>query len=94
MGRVLAATANIFFSLLLGAVALAFVAVQFPEIMQVLLTWASWLADQITGTRLDPKYNVWVMFLIDERQLVFLGFVIVMRILLASITNALGIGDR
>lgn len=98
MGRVIAATASIFFSLILGAVALAAVAVLLPETMETLLKSASWLRDQLTGTGLAPKYNVWVMFLIAEQQLVFMGFVIIMRILLAMLiaagSNAFGLGDR
>lgn len=98
VGRLLAAAANIFLSLLLGAIALAFLAVQFPDIIQTLLNSAGWLRDQVTGTGLDPKYNIWLTFLIDERQLVFLGFVIVMRILLAliigGVAGMLGMGRR
>lgn len=98
MGRVIAATANIFLSLLLGTITLVVVALQFPEIMQQLLYAAGWLTDQITNTGLEPKYNIWLTFLIEDRQFVFLGFVILMRIILASvmpgIRNILGFGHR
>ena len=98
MTRVLGATANIFISFLLGTITLVFVAVQFPEIMQYLLDAAGWLTDQITNTGLEPKYNIWLMFLIEDRQFVFLGFVIMTRIILASVMpgvrNLLGSGRR
>ena len=85
MARVLAATANIFFSLLLGAIALAFVAVQWPGTMEHILNMASGVKDQLTNTGLASKYNVWIKFLIGEQQLVFMGFVIVTRIILAML---------
>ncbi len=85
MARVLAAAGNIFFSLLLGAVALAFVAVQWPEVMEQILTLAAGLKEHLTNTPLASKYNVWIKFLLQEQQLVFMGFVIVTRILLATL---------
>lgn len=88
VGRILGATFTIFFSVILGAVALAFVAVQAPDILQTLLNSAGWVEDRITGTGLDPTYNIWIEFLIDQRQIVFLGFVIVTRVILATIVSA------
>lgn len=85
MTRVLVAAGNIFFSLLLGAVALAFVAVQWPDAMVDLLNFATGVKDHLTNTGLASKYNVWIKFLIQEQQLVFMGFVIVTRILLAML---------
>ena len=84
MTKVIGATLNIFFSIILGAVAFAFVAVQAPELMQdTFFSGASWLREQLTTTDLDPKYNVWVPFLINEPQLVLMGFVIFIRVALA-----------
>ena len=36
----------------------------------------------ITGTSLDPHYNVWIEFLLDDRQLVFMFYVVLARIIL------------
>jgi len=83
VARVLAAAGNIFFSLLLGALALAFTAVQFPDTMDQIINIASGVKDYLTNTGLATKYNVWVKFLLSEQQLVFMGFVIITRILLA-----------
>lgn len=98
MGRVLVAAINIFLSLIFGAIVLVVVAIQFPEIFEVFLDGAGWVEDQITTTGLDPAYNNWVRFLIRDEQLVFLGFVIMIRILLAlvfgGIASVLGIGRR
>ena len=77
---------------------MAFIAVQFPEFMETLLDSGSWLTDEIGSTGLDAKYNVWVKFLLNEQQVVFMGFVILMRIILAilgaAIGSVLGIGRR
>ena len=73
----------IFFSLLLGALALAYVGVEHPGYLDVMLDTASefktWL---LAHSALETKYNVWVKFLIQEQQFVFMFFVIVMRLLL------------
>jgi len=85
VARVLAATSNIFFSLLLGAVALAVVAVQWPGVMEDIINVAANLKEHLTNTGLASKYNVWIKFLLQEQQLVFMGFVIVTRIVLAML---------
>jgi hypothetical protein len=90
MVRILGATSNIFFSLVLGAAALAVVAVNWPGSMETLLDWGSWVTDELGSTGLDSKYNVWVKFLMNEQQIVFMGFVIVMRVILALLMAGLG----
>lgn len=73
----------IFLSLLMGAVALAYVGVEYPAVLNSMLDQASdfktWL---LSRSALEDKYNVWVKFLIQEQQFVFMFFVIVMRIAL------------
>lgn len=73
----------IFLSLVLGALALAYVGVEHPTWLDAMLDHASdfktWLLAQST---LETKYNVWVKFLIQEQQFVFMFFVIVMRLAL------------
>ena len=73
----------IFLSLLLGALALAYVGVEHPSYLDVMLDAASdfkaWL---LAHSALETKYNVWVKFLIQEQQFVFMFFVIVMRLVL------------
>ncbi len=82
MLRVLFSIGNIIFSLILGAVLLALVAFHSPETLSASLRWAHSVKEIITGTSLDPRYNVWIEFLLDDRQLVFMGFVVLARILL------------
>ncbi len=85
MLRVLFSIGNIVLSLILGAVLLVFVAFNSPETLSASLHWAHSVKEVITGTPLDPKYNVWIEFLLDDRQLVFMGFVVLARILLGLI---------
>lgn len=83
MSSVFIASANIFFSLLLGAVVLVFVGVQYPELFSHIIDGASWLRDEITSTSLNVKYNNWVRLLIDDKQLTYMFFTIVSRIAIA-----------
>jgi hypothetical protein len=41
----------------------------------------------ITGTGLDPKYNIWVEVLLEERQVLFMFFTIAARILMAIVSG-------
>ena len=85
MTRVIAATLNIFFSLFLGALALAFCAVQYPGIVNDFLIVAEGLKHNITTTDIPVQYNIWIKFLLQEQQLVFMFFVIIMRVIFALI---------
>lgn len=89
MSDVLIASINIFFSLVLGAVALVLVAIHLPDVFNSILNGASWLEGKIGSTGLlDVKYNVWVRFLIDKSQLTFMFFVLATRIILAIFVAA------
>ena len=81
--RFLLSTGNIILSLILGALLLALVAVYSPETLSDLLVWARSFKDLITGTGLAAKYNIWLQLLLEERQLLFMGFTILARILLS-----------
>ncbi len=85
MLRVLFSIGNIVVSLLLGAVLLALVGVHSPQTLSASLRWAHSVKEIITGTALAPKYNVWIEFLLDDRQLVFMFFVVLARVILALI---------
>jgi hypothetical protein len=90
VGRVLGGTVNIFLSLLLGAVVFATIGWQFPEAMQSLLQSGGWVEDKIDRSGLPAEMNIWVMFLIQSEQIVFMGFVIISRIFLALLFGGLG----
>ncbi len=81
--RLLLSVSGLFFSLILGAVMLGLVGYNSPETLSHMLAWARELKSAITGTGLDPKYNIWVEVLLEERQLLFMFFTIAARIVLA-----------
>jgi hypothetical protein len=85
--RVLLSTGNIFLSLVLGAILLALVAYNSPETLSVMLGWARSLKSVITSSGLEPKYNIWVELLLEERQLLFMFFTIAARLMLAIIAG-------
>lgn len=82
---VLRAGSTIFLSMFLAAIALVYVGVEHPTMLEGMLVEASHVKDWLTNsanTGLDVRYNVWVKFLIQEQQFVFMFFVILMRIVL------------
>lgn len=81
--RLLLSTSTLFFSMILGAFALAVVGYNWPQTLSEMLGWARDLKSLITSTGLDPKYNIWVELLLEERQLLFMFFTIAARIFLA-----------
>jgi len=85
MSRVISATFTIFISFFLGALAFAFVGVSAPELMESLFDGAGYIKDSISQSGLDPQYNVWVRFLIEESQIVYMGFVIGTRIVISVV---------
>jgi hypothetical protein len=85
MTSVLIASANIFFSLILGAVALVVVGLNFPEVFSHIIDGAGWVRDELTGTDLDVKYNNWIRLFIDEKQITLMFFTIVSRVALALV---------
>ena len=80
--RLLLSTGTLFFSLILGAFALAYVGYQWPSTLSEMLVWARELKGVITSTGLEPKYNIWVELLLEERQLLFMFFTIGVRIII------------
>jgi hypothetical protein len=87
MHRILFSTGNILVSLILGAIALAFVGINYPEQLDRIITLSSDVKGYIVNTNLPPKYNVWVRLLLEEKQLVFMFFTIIMRIVLAIVQS-------
>lgn len=95
MLRLLLSTGNIFLSLIIGAIALALVGYNYPETLSQMLGWARELKGWITTRGLDPKYNIWLELLLEERQLLFMFFTIAARIALFIVTAPFaGLFDR
>jgi hypothetical protein len=84
--RIFLSTGNILLSLILGALMMALVAIYSPETLSLMLGWARSFKGLITGTGLSAKYNIWLELLLEERQLLFMGFTIFARILLGLLT--------
>ena len=81
--RILLSVANIVFSLILGALLMAVVAIYSPETLSMMLGWARSFKGLITSTGLNPKYNIWLELLLEERQLLLMFFTVIARIILA-----------
>lgn len=95
MLRILLATGNIFFSLVLGAIAFGFVFIKYPATMGTILDAAAGLKAWLTSRGLSTEYNNWVRVLLEERQLVYMGFTVVMRVLLSTVAAlAAGLIER
>lgn len=72
---------NVFFSLILGAVALGFFWFQFPDMTLALFKWAGSLRETLISGNWPARYEVVLRALVDERQIVYMGFVLATRII-------------
>jgi hypothetical protein len=91
MARVLISAADIFVSLVLGAIAFGFVFINYPEFMTLVFDRAAILKAWIIGQNLSAQYETWMRVLLDERQLVFMGFTILVRVAVSVITYPLAL---
>ena len=76
---------NVFFSLLLGAVALGFFWLYFPDLTLQLFKWAGTLHESLLSSAWSARYEVALRLFVDERQIVYMGFVLATRILVGII---------
>ena len=83
--RILLSVGNIVFSLILGALLMAVVAIYSPETLSAMLGWARSFKSLITSTGLNPKYNIWLELLLEERQLLLMFFTVIARVILAVV---------
>lgn len=89
--RLMMSMSGLFFSLILGAMLLGVVGYNSPEMLSYLLGIAGNLKHMITSTGLDPKYNIWVEVLLEERQLLFMFFTIAARLILGILGGLLSV---
>jgi hypothetical protein len=89
MRRLFISTSNVFFSLILGAIAFGFVFIKYPDTMAQILDGATSLKSWLITRGISTEYNNWMRVLLEERQLVFMGFTIVARIALSIVTGTL-----
>jgi hypothetical protein len=83
--RFILSLGNVLFSLLLGAVALGFALFLFPDAMLHLFTWAGSLRETVIFDAWSPRYEGVLRVLADERQIVYMGFVLVSRALVGVV---------
>lgn len=76
---------NVFFSLILGAVALGFFWFYFPDATLQLFRWAGSVRESVISGNWPARYEVVLRALVDERQIVYMGFVLATRILVGII---------
>lgn len=86
MTRILLSTSNVIISLILGALLFGFVFLKYPETMATILEWASSFKSWLISRGISTEYNNWIRVLLEERQLVFMAFTIVARIMLSIVT--------
>lgn len=93
-GRFLLSLGNVFSSLVIGALALAIVWIYIPSVALQLFRWASSMRDWVVLANWPPQYEVALRFFVDERQIVYLGFVLASRVaiglLIILVAKALG----
>lgn len=89
MTRLIQSVLSLVASLVLGAVAFTITAIYAPNTLEAVQINAGYLQDAVLLTSqslgAEANVNVWLRFLVSDQQLVFLGFVILVRVILASI---------
>jgi hypothetical protein len=80
-GRYLLSIGNVVSSLILGALAFAFFWIYLPDWTLVLFRSATSIREWVILGNWPPQYEVALRFFVDERQIVYLGFVLATRIL-------------
>jgi hypothetical protein len=73
---------NVAVSLILGAVALGFFWYYFPDATLVLFKWAGSIRETVVSGYWPARYEVVIRALVDERQIVYMGFVLATRIIM------------
>lgn len=76
---------NVFFSLILGAIALGFFWFYFPDWTLQLFRAAGSIRESLISGNWPARYEVVLRALVDERQIVYMGFVLATRILVGLI---------
>lgn len=84
------ASVKFILTLLLGAFAFAATAIQQPTLMRELLSIARHIPDYFTRSGLSDEYLVWVDILLGGDKLVFIGYLIVARIVVGVLASMLG----
>lgn len=84
------ASVKFMLTILLGAFAFAATAIQQPTLMRELLSIARRIPDHFASSGLSDEYLVWVDILLGGDKLVFIGYLIVARIVVGVLASMLG----
>jgi hypothetical protein len=87
MMRILFSSFSFVMTVIIGAVAFAFTAIEFPGIMRELIARAQTLPAYLSSAGLSDTYMVWVDILLSGDKLVLLGFVMAARIVVAILSS-------
>jgi hypothetical protein len=85
--RILFSSFSFMVTIVIGAIAFAFTAIEFPTIMRDLIAYAQTLPAYLSGLGLNDRYLVWVDILLSGDKLVLLGFILAARIVLSIIAS-------
>lgn len=72
-------------TMVIGAIAFAFTAIEFPAIMNDLMAYAQSLPSYLKNMGLSDTYMVWINILVTGEKLVLLGFILAVRIVLSVV---------
>ncbi len=88
--RVLWSSFKFILTLIIGAIAFAATAIEFPGIMRQLIEWAQQLPPYLEQLGLSNTYLVWTDIILSGDKLVLLGFVLVTRLIFGLIGTVVG----
>ena len=77
-------------TMIVGSIAFAFTAIEFPAIMRDLIAYAQLLPPYLSNLGLSDRYMVWVDILISGDKLVLLGFILATRLIFAMVGSIVG----
>jgi hypothetical protein len=83
--RFLASFGNVFLSLILGAIAMGFFWVYYPAEFNAAIRIASVVREWIIAHAWSPRAESILRFLLEDRQLLLMGFVLSVRFLLLGL---------
>jgi hypothetical protein len=84
------ASVKFILTIVLGAFAFAATAIQQPTLMRELLSIARQIPEHFAASGLSDEYLVWVDILLGGDKLVFIGYLVVARIVVGVLASMLG----
>lgn len=84
-GRSLRMSITLFLAFVLSYLILGLLAFQFPDLLQLMLRWASDVDRLVTGTGLPARYNNFLEFFVNEATILLVFLTVISRIVIAVI---------